>query len=120
MCSSDLYGAAMAVFGFSTNYALSFAALFVSGAMDNFSVVVRHSAVQIFTPDELRGRVSAVNRVFVDSSNKLGTVESSLVAGWVSPAFTMVLGGAVTVAVVLYARAKFKELRNLRSLTDTV
>ena len=116
LASVAIYGVAMTVFGFSTNYLLSFVALFISGGMDNFSVVVRHSVVQIYTPDELRGRVSAVNRVFVDSSNKLGTVESSLLAGATTPGFTLAFGGLVTIGVVLFARAKFKEIRALRTL----
>lgn len=116
LASVAIYGVAMTVFGFSTHYFLSFAALFISGAMDNFSVVVRHSVVQIYTPDELRGRVSAVNRVFVDSSNKLGTVESSLLAAATTPGFTLVFGGLVTIGVVLFARAKFKEIGALRTL----
>jgi MFS family permease len=110
------YGLAMAIFGLSEIFLLSFFALVLAGAMDNLSVVLRHSVVQIFTPDELRGRVSAVNRVFVDSSNHVGTIETSLLAGFTSPAFCAVTGGLITIAVAIIARQRFHELRDLKSL----
>jgi MFS family permease len=110
------YGLAMATFGFSTSFILSYAALVLAGAMDNLSVVLRHSVVQIYTPDELRGRVSAVNRVFVDSSNHVGTIESSVLAAFTSPMFTAVAGGVITIAVAIIARQRFHELRDLKTL----
>jgi MFS family permease len=66
------FGLATMVFGLSRNFALSFVALAMTGALDNVSVVVRHSLVQMLTPDSMRGRVSAVNNVFINSSNELG------------------------------------------------
>jgi len=75
--------------------------------------------VQIFTPDELRGRVSAVNRVFVDSSNHVGTIETSLLAGLTSPGFCAITGGLITIAVAIIARQRFHELRDLKTLTRT-
>ena len=113
------YGLSMAVFGMSETFLLSFCALLVAGAMDNLSVVLRHSVVQIYTPDELRGRVSAVNRVFVDSSNHMGTVETSLLASFTSPMFTAVFGGVVTLAVAIIARQRFRELRDLKTLVKS-
>ena len=113
------YGLAMGIFGLSETFLLSFLALAVAGAMDNLSVVLRHSVVQIFTPDELRGRVSAVNRVFVDSSNHVGTIETSLLAGLTSPGFCAITGGLITIAVAIIARQRFHELRDLKTLTRT-
>ena len=110
------YGLSMAVFGFSETFLLSYVALVLAGAMDNLSVVLRHSVVQIYTPDELRGRVSAVNRVFVDSSNHVGTIETSVLASFTSPAFTAVFGGVVTLAVAVIAWQRFHELRELKTL----
>lgn len=112
-----IYGLAMATFGLSEIFIVSFLALLLAGAMDNLSVVLRHSVVQIYTPDELRGRVSAVNRVFVDSSNHVGTIETSLLAGLTSPGFCAVTGGLVTIAVALIAWQRFHELRELKTLT---
>src|SRR4029434_9698982 len=66
------FGAATIVFGFSTHFWLSLAMLFLTGAFDNVSVVVRHTLVQLLTPDSMRGRVSAVNQVFIGSRNALG------------------------------------------------
>ena len=110
------YGLAMAIFGFSKTFIVSYAALVLAGAMDNLSVVLRHSVVQIYTPDELRGRVSAVNRVFVDSSNHVGTIESSVLAALTSPMFTAVAGGVITIAVAVIAWQRFHELRELKTL----
>src|SRR6185295_4216956 len=74
------FGFATAVFGLSHNFLLSFVALALTGALDNISVVVRHTLVQMLTPDSMRGRVSAVNNVFINSSNELGQLESGLTA----------------------------------------
>ena len=111
------YGVATAVFGFSTSFWLSFAALVAVGAMDNISVVIRTTVVQLHTPDELRGRVSAVNRVFITSSNQLGAFESGAVAALVTPVFAIVSGGIATVLVVLAGLRLFPGLRRLGALT---
>lgn len=89
------FGLCIIVFGLSRSFILSLAALFVSGALDNISVVIRHVLVQMRTPEELRGRVSAVNSVFIESSNELGAFESGLAA----VLFQKVLGSAVLGAV---------------------
>jgi MFS family permease len=110
------FGLAIMVFGLSTSFWLSLAALMVAGALDNVSVVIRGTVVQLHTPDELRGRVSAVNRVFISSSNELGAFESGLVAALIGPVPTVVLGGAATIAFVLGALRLFPELRRLGRL----
>ena len=110
------FGAATAVFGLSTSFWLSLAALVAAGACDNISVVVRQTVVQLRTPDALRGRVSAVNRVFISSSNELGAVESGLVAALVNPVFAVVSGGIATILIVAAATRIFPDLPRLRSL----
>ena len=82
---------------------------YVAGALDNVSVVIRATVVQLHTPDALRGRVSAVNRVFISSSNELGAFESGLLAALTSPVFTAVFGGVATIAFVLGALRLFPE-----------
>jgi MFS family permease len=94
------FGVATIVFGLSTNIVLSMAALFVCGAVDMVSVVVRQTLVQLETPDEMRGRVSAVNSVFIGASNELGEFESGVVAAAVGPVGSAVLGGVGTLVVV--------------------
>jgi hypothetical protein len=74
--------------------------LFGLGACDNISVVVRTTLIQILTPDEMRGRVSALNSLFVGTSNELGAFESGLVAGFFGPVFSVVAGGIGTLLVV--------------------
>jgi MFS family permease len=110
------FGVATAIFGLSTSFALSFAVLVAIGALDNVSVVVRQTVVQLWTPDALRGRVSAVNRVFVSSSNELGAFESGAVAALIGPVATVVAGGAATVVVALAASRLFPDLRRLETL----
>jgi MFS family permease len=94
------FGVATVVFGFSRSYWLSFAMLAVTGALDNVSVVVRHTLVQALPPDSMRGRVAAVNGVFIGASNELGGLESGLTAAWWGPVASGVVGGVMTVVVV--------------------
>jgi MFS family permease len=110
------YGGAMMVFGVSELFWLSLVALFLTGAFDNLSVVVRQTVVQLHTPDELRGRVSAVNRVFVDASNQLGALRSGVLTAVTSPVFTVVAGGAITLLVVVAALRVFPEVRRMERL----
>jgi hypothetical protein len=91
---------ATVVFGLSRNPALSFAMLFLTGAFDNVSVVVRGTLVQVLTPDSMRGRVSAVNAIFIGSSNELGGFESGVTAALWGPVASVVVGGVGTIAVV--------------------
>ena len=112
------YGAATIVFGMSNNFWLSFVMLAVTGAFDNLSVVVRHTLVQLATPDSMRGRVSAVNQIFVISSNELGKVESGVTAALFGPVVSVVGGGIATILVALGVGTKFPQLRRLGSLRD--
>lgn len=103
------FGAATIVFGLARNFWLAWAMLFLTGALDMISVIIRHTLVQTSTPDAMRGRVSAVNGVFISVSNELGAFESGLVAQWFArahdPAFgptvAVVSGGIGTILVVL-------------------
>lgn len=94
-----VFGAATIVFGLSESAMLSFAALAVVGAADMVSVVIRSTLVQLWTPDAIRGRVSAVNSLFIGTSNQLGEFESGVTAAWFGPVGSVVLGGAVTLLV---------------------
>lgn len=100
------FGLTMVGFGLSVWFPLSFLFLLLSGALDNVSVVVRHSLVQLLTPDRLRGRVSAINQIFIGSSNELGGLRAGLMAAWLGPVAATVIGGFVTVSVVV-AVARF-------------
>src|ERR1039457_3195792 len=95
------FGLATIAFGCSHWFWFSLLMLFACGAMDNVSVVVRHTLVQLLTPDEKRGRVSAVNSLFIGTSNELGGFESGLVAYWLGPVVSVVSGGVGTILVVL-------------------
>lgn len=112
------FGIAMIVFGISRNLMLSLAALFLAGAMDQVSVVVRHVLIQVRTPDHLRGRVGAVNSVFIECSNELGAFESGAVARAIGPALTVVAGGIGTILVACGIGAAFPELRRLGPLRE--
>ena len=99
------FGVATIVFGLSTSLAVSLGALVVMGAGDEVSVYIRHLLVQLETPDEIRGRVSAVNSVFIGASNELGEFESGLTAAWWGIVPAVVVGGAATVSVAaIWAR----------------
>jgi MFS family permease len=94
-----VFGVATIVFGASTDPVLSFLALAVTGAGDMVSVYIRHVLVQLATPDAIRGRVSAVNAVFIGASNELGEFESGLTAKWFGLVRSVIVGGAATLAV---------------------
>ncbi|HSU56382.1 MAG TPA: MFS transporter [Candidatus Dormibacteraeota bacterium] len=106
-----IFGGATIAFGYSRTFWLSFGALFVCGAVDNISVVVRHTLVQLLTPDEKRGRVSAVNSLFIGTSNELGGFESGFVANFFGPVFSVVSGGIGTIIVVLAVALIWPEIR---------
>ena len=105
------FGVATIVFGLSKIFWLSLLMLFLTGAFDNVSVVIRHTLVQTLTPDELRGRVSAVNSMFIGASNELGGFESGIVAHWFGPVFSVVSGGIGTIAVVAITAISLPKLR---------
>ena len=113
------FGLATMVFGWSTSFWLSLAMMFVCGAADNVSVVVRNTLVQVLTPDALRGRVSAVNALFISSSNQFGAFESGLVANWLGPVLAVVTGGIGTVLVVIATALIWPEMRRIKRL-DTL
>jgi len=92
--------------------------LVLTGAFDNVSVVVRHSLVQLLTPDPMRGRVGAVNQVFIGASNELGGVESGVTAAAFGPVASVVGGGLGVVAVVAAIAAMVPELRRLGRIAD--
>ncbi|HEY3376743.1 MAG TPA: MFS transporter [Armatimonadota bacterium] len=111
------FGLATIVFGLSRNFLLSWAMLFLTGAMDNVSVVVRHTLIQLLTPDAMRGRVSAVNNIFIGSSNEVGGFESGMVAQAFGPTASVVVGGIGTLLVVALWTATFPHLRRFGSLS---
>lgn len=110
------FGVCMIVFGLSRSLPLSLAALVLSGAGDMLSVNVRGILVPLNTPDALRGRVSAVNWMFIGASNELGEFESGLTASWFGTVPSVVLGGALTLAVAVAWAWMFPSLRRLRHL----
>ena len=105
------FGAATVVFGLSRDFYLSIAALAVAGMADQISMITRHTLIQLSTPDELRGRVSSVNMVFIGASNQLGDVESGFLAALTSATFTVLFGGAACLAVVGLIAWRIPELR---------
>ncbi len=112
------FGAATIVFGLSQNFWLSMAMLALTGAFDNVSMVVRHVVLQMSTPNHMRGRVSAVNSIFIGSSNEIGGFESGLVAQLYNPVVSVVSGGIGTLVVVLAWSGLFPSLRTLGSLAE--
>jgi MFS family permease len=120
------FGAATIVFGATRNYPLALAMLFLTGALDMLSVVIRHTLVQTWTPDAMRGRVSSVNSLFIGISNELGSLESGLVAHWFTrgndvafgPTVSVVSGGVGTLAVVVLTAFLVPSLRRYDRLTE--
>ncbi|SDQ43906.1 Predicted arabinose efflux permease, MFS family [Paraburkholderia fungorum] len=110
------FGLATLVFGLSNQFFVSLLALIVLGASDTISVVVRLSLVQLRTPDEMLGRVSAVNSLFIGTSNQLGEFESGVTAGWWGARPAVLVGGIATITVALLWMKLFPELRLTRSL----
>jgi MFS family permease len=113
-----IFGIATVIFGLSHSFLLSLLALVVTGASDMVSVVVRQTLVQLKTPDEMRGRVSAVNMMFVVSSNELGEFESGITAAWFGAVPAVVIGGVGSVLVVIAYALGFPELRRVDRLDD--
>jgi MFS family permease len=105
-----VYGLCMVVFGLSTSFTLSLLVLALSGAADMVSVVVRQTLVQMETPNEMRGRVSSVNSVFIGASNQLGEFESGATAAVMGPVGSVVLGGVGTLLIAAAWLRYFPEL----------
>lgn len=112
------FGVATVVFGLSENFWLSLAMLALTGALDNISVVVRGTLVQVLTPDEMKGRVSAVNALFISSSNQLGAFESGITAEWFGAIWSVLGGGIATLLVVLLVIAVWPEVIRLGALHE--
>ncbi|MGW8258198.1 MAG: MFS transporter [Thermoguttaceae bacterium] len=110
------FGAATIIFGLSTSCWLSLIMMFFIGALDNVSVVVRHTLVQMLTPDAMRGRVSAVNNIFIVASNDIGGVESGLTAWLFGPVISVVGGGIGTICVVIGAAITWPQLLKIGPL----
>ncbi|MDW5443464.1 MFS transporter [Polaromonas sp. SM01] len=113
-----LYGLCMVVFGLSTSFVLSLGVLAISGGADMVSVVVRQTLVQIETPDAMRGRVSAINSVFIGASNQLGEFESGATAALLGPVGSVVLGGIGTVLVAALWFKAFPQLAQRDRMVD--
>ena len=107
------FGLFTVFFAFCTNYWLAFAMLLFTGAFDNISVVVRHSILQLSTPDEMRGRVAAVNSIFIGSSNEIGAFESGVAARLLGLVPSIAFGGVMTILVVLGVHKLNPKLKDL-------
>jgi len=108
------FGIVTIIFGISTNFFLSLAMLTLSGMLDAVSVVIRGTILQLYTPDKMRGRVAAVNTMFISSSNELGAVESGYTAKWMGTVPAVVFGGCMTVVVVGFTWFAAPMLRRLK------
>jgi len=114
------FGIATILFGCSKIFWFSLALLFLIGAFDSVSVIIRGSIVQLVTPDEMRGRVSAVNNIFIGTSNEFGALESGLTAALFGPVISVVGGGIGTILVVLGVASKWPETRKIDALDKTL
>ena len=110
------FGLSIIIFGLSTNYFLSLFALFFMGASDSISVFIRNILVQSITPDNMRGRVTAVSSVFIGASNELGEFESGITASWWGAVPAVIVGGIGTVAISILFAKLFPDLRKVDSL----
>ncbi|HEY9804830.1 MAG TPA: MFS transporter [Leptolyngbyaceae cyanobacterium] len=112
------FGVVTIIFGLSRSFWLSLLMLTLSGALDSISVVIRHTLVQIKTPDQLRGRVAAINSVFISASNELGGFESGLAAALFGPVVSVVGGGIGTILVVIATATIWPGIAKLGSLQE--
>jgi len=107
------FGVSILIFGFSTNFLLSWTALFFSGLFDGVSMIIRRSIIRLLSPEHMRGRVASVGWIFIGASNELGAFESGLVAHWIGTIPCVFFGGAVTLIVVLTTALIAPKLRRL-------
>jgi len=114
------FGLATIGFGLSHAFWLSLSLLFLAGALDSVSVIIRGSIVQLVTPDEMRGRVSAVNNIFIGTSNEFGALESGLTAALFGPVISVVGGGIGTIFVVIAVALGWPETRKIGALDKTL
>ncbi len=110
------FGLSTIVFGLSRSLWLSLAMLFLTGVFDSVSVVVRHTLLQLLTPDTMRGRISAVNNIFIGTSNELGALESGLTAALFGPVISVVAGGVGTIVAVVSVCFVWPETRKIGAL----
>jgi MFS family permease len=108
------FGLSIILFAFSKDFWLSMGFLFLSGVFDGVSMVIRRSMVRLLSPDHLRGRISAVNWIFLSASNELGAFESGMVAAWIGAIPCVAAGGLVTLGVVAATAYLAPQLRHLR------
>jgi MFS family permease len=114
------FGVVTILFGLSKALWLSLGLLFLIGAFDSVSVIIRGSIVQLVTPDEVRGRVSSVNNIFIGTSNEFGALESGLTAALFGPVISVVAGGIGTILVVLGVAFHWPESRKIGALDKTL
>ena len=114
------FGIATILFGLSKIFWLSLGLLSLVGAFDSVSVIIRGSIVQLITPDEMRGRVSSVNNIFIGTSNEFGALESGLTAALFGPVISVVAGGIGTILVVLGVASRWPETRRIGALDKTL
>src|SRR5437762_12737246 len=114
------FGIATILFGLSKAFWLSLGLLFLIGAFDSVSVIIRGSIVQLITPDEMRGRVSSVNNIFIGTSNEFGALESGLTAALFGPVISVVAGGIGTILVVLVVAFRWPETRRIGALDKSL
>ena len=114
------FGIATILFGLSKVFWLSLGLLFFIGAFDSVSVIIRGSIVQLVTPDEMRGRVSSVNNIFIGTSNEFGALESGLTAALFGPVISVVAGGIGTILVVLGVAVRWPQTREIGALDKTL
>jgi MFS family permease len=112
------YGCATIAFGLSSHWGFAIALLFLIGAADMMSTVIRQSLIQFATPDGMRGRVFAINTLFVNCAGQLGTFESGLTAAWLGPVGSVVLGGAAVVGIVALWAWRFPDLHQVERPDD--
>ncbi|MGB0891621.1 MAG: MFS transporter [Flavobacteriaceae bacterium] len=120
LISVFIFGVSIIAFGLSSIFWVSLLALFISGAADGVSMVIRQTILQLKTPDEMRGRVSSVNSMFVGSSNELGAFESGLATKLIGPVAAVVFGGTMTLLTVIITTVKNPTLRELDLTKDLV
>ena len=114
------FGFATILFGLSKVFWLSLGLLFVVGAFDSVSVIIRGSIVQLVTPDEMRGRVSSVNNIFIGTSNEFGALESGLTAALFGPVISVVAGGIGTILVVIGVASRWPQTLKIGALDKTL
>jgi MFS family permease len=119
LISVFVFGLSIIAFGLSSIFWVSILALFISGAADGISMVIRQTILQLKTPDDMRGRVSSVNSMFVGSSNELGAFESGLAAKILGPVVAVIFGGTMTLITVIATGALNPTLRDL-DLTEEI